>query len=140
MRGWFGLVWGIVCVCAAGYGLLLIVDGTAYLAGAGPQTTIYIQGAHQDVETDTDSNGVPTEHITHYGDGYYLDDAGRRQAISVPGDDLKPGMVLHTRRPWLFEQAVFVLHAWWQAAAEVFLGLLSLAGGVWTGFLFAARA
>jgi hypothetical protein len=125
-------------VAAIAIGLIYLVDGVAYLAGAGPRITIHIQSTRVRYVLHSDLPGdPPTWDRVTYGEGYYLDGSGGRHPVSLPGDDLRPGTVVHTRRPLLAPAVVFQLHSWWQAAIEAVLGIMfAAAAAAWLTLAF----
>jgi hypothetical protein len=122
--------------------LALITDGVAYLAGYGYQRTIHIEATHTDTitiqEAEPASDGtveyVPKLEFITIGDGYYLDKFGSRHSISLRGDDLKAGMVVHARQPLLALGPVPELRSGWDAAVLIVVGIACIACAVYAAF------
>jgi hypothetical protein len=122
--------------------LVLITDGVAYLAGYGYQRTIHIEATHTDTifieEAEPGSDGtveyVPEWETITIGDGYYLDNFGSRHSISLRGDDLKAGMVVHARHPLLALGPVPELRSGWDVAGLVVAGIACIACAVCAAF------
>src|SRR6184192_2165227 len=92
---------GVFGVAIGLYGLILVVDAVAYLSGFGPQHTVHIERTHfESLPKPPSEPGEPAKfEPVQFGDGYYLSASGKRHAISLPGEGLKPGMTIHIRRP-----------------------------------------
>jgi hypothetical protein len=113
-------------------GLILIIDGAGYLTGHGEQRTVHIEETHMTVVTvwktepgpDNTAVSVPELETITTGSGYYLDSSGNRRSISLRGDDLKAGMVVHTRHPLLASGLVPELRSGWDGAALIVAGVL----------------
>jgi hypothetical protein len=113
-------------------GLILIIDGVGYLTGHGQQRTVHIEKTHMTMITvwktepgpDNTADSVPEVETITIGSGYYLDSSGNRRSISLRGDDLKAGMVVHTRHPLLASGLVPELRSGWDGAALIVGGVL----------------
>lgn len=96
-----GRSWGILLFLAAlgVFGLLTACNAGAFLAGFGPQRTVYVDSVRTDEIPTTDGSGMPIVTTVRVGEGYYLDGGGRRHAVELTGFAGEPGDVVRTRGP-----------------------------------------
>jgi hypothetical protein len=128
---WAFFAW-LAMVFLVALSLVLITDGVAYLAGYGQQRTIHIEATHTGIITveqaEPGSDGtieyIPKVETITIGDGYYLDNSGSRHSISLRGDDLKAGMVVHARHPLLASGPVPELRSGWDGPGLIVTGIL----------------
>lgn len=116
-------------------GLILITDGAGYLTGHGQQRAVHIEETHVTAVTvwktepgpDNTFESVPEVETITIGDGYYLDSSGNRHSVSLRGNNLKAGMIVHTHHPLLASGLVPELRSGWDGAALIVGGILCVA-------------
>lgn len=134
-----GRSWTLVLILTvlAVFGLLTACNAGAFLAGFGPQRTVYVEHVRTDEIPTTDGSGMPVVMTARIGEGYYLDGDGRRHAVELTGFAGEPGDVVHTRGPLLPDWLTIAPHRTGQAVLLLLLGLVVLvAGAGFGGYLF----
>ncbi|WP_327003418.1 hypothetical protein OHA72_51500 [Dactylosporangium sp. NBC_01737] len=134
-----GRSWGILLFLAAlgVFGLLTACNAGAFLAGFGPQRTVYVDSVRTDEIPTTDGSGMPIVTTVRVGEGYYLDGGGRRHAVELTGFAGEPGDVVRTRGPLLPGWLALAPHRTGQAVGMLLLGLFLIAAGGGVGtFLY----
>jgi hypothetical protein len=131
------VAWMLVVGCFS-YSLLFVVNCVAFLSGAGTPVTVHIERSDREggLVPSGGGPGVTTWAEGDVGRGYY-DLNGERHAVTLYGVEA-PAQV-QTRRPLLAEGAVLFLHAWWQAAAGMGVGLFFTACAGFVGWALSDR-
>jgi hypothetical protein len=120
---------GLILAGLAVFGLLLVCNAGAFLAGIGPERTVYVESVRIEQIPTTDPSGMPTVIDARIGVGYYLDGGGRRHPVELLGFAGEPGDVVRTRRPLLPDWLAPSAHRTWQAVGLLTLGLMAVAAG-----------
>jgi hypothetical protein len=116
------------------YSLLFVVNCVAFLLGVGTPVTVHVERSERQggLVPSGNSPGVSTWAEGDVGQGYY-ELNGERHPVTLYG--VEGPADVQTRRPLLAEGAVLFLHAWWQAAAGVVVGLIFVACAGMSGWV-----